>query len=310
MAEEKKSKEKTVSEKLRERSRQISESLGKEGALEGLGLSEKKAVKAGKKPSKEEVKERPAKEKAKAPGEGEKKPAVKAGPVKPPEKIVKEPAKEEPVILYPFQEGVKKARELSRKRKFSQTWDLAVSVKGINLKRPENRFSLEYQLPSGRGKGVKVGVFADLLAPEAKKQDADAVISKQEMPRLAKDKKSLKKLAREMEWFFGEVSLMPEIGKSFGMVLGPRGKMPKPIPPNANVGAVLKKARESARLVLKESPVLHVPVGTEEMGDEAVIKNLEGVYAFVKEKLPKGLNSIRNMHLKLTMGKPVRLEVK
>ena len=150
-------------------------------------------------------------------------------------KPAEEPKDADPIFGYPATDAVPKARTRSKKRKFAQTWDLAINLKGMNLKKPENRFNLEYALPAGRGKPVKVGVIVDTLATEAKKLDVDLVITKQEIPGIVKNKKLLKKIANEIDWFYGEVSLMPLIGKSFGVVLGPRGKVPKPIPPKANL---------------------------------------------------------------------------
>ena len=226
---------------------------------------------------------------------------------KPENKVEQPPAEIKP---YPFPEAIKKARESSDKRKFSQTWDLIINVKGMDLKRPENRFSVDFILPAGRGKPSRIGVIADSLAAEAQKLGADIVIRRADIENLAKNKKEMKKIANDVNWFFGEVSLMAQIGKSFGTILGPRGKIPRPIPPKADLGAMIKNARNSIRISLKESPVISVPVGTEDMKDEDILKNAEAVYGFVSQKLPKGINNIRGMHIKLTMGIPVRLEVK
>ena len=127
-------------------------------------------------------------------------------------------------------ELISEARKNSRKRKFTQTWDLLINLKDMDLKKPEHRFSLEFVLPEGRGKDIKVGVIADSLAAEAKKH-TDLVIRKEELESLAKNKKKLKKIVNDYDWFLAEAPLMPVIGKSMGAVFGPRGKLPKPVPP-------------------------------------------------------------------------------
>lgn len=294
----------TDSEKLKKRSEEILKSL------------QEKSPEMRSSPQEEEEK----KEDQEPKGVEEEKPKkVKAKKIKEPEASeekakVERPAPtfvpREPVKIYPLAEGITQARSLSKKRKFPQTWDLAIGLKGLNLKRPENRLNLEFTLPEGRGKEIKVGVIADSLASEAKKKGADLVITREEIPQLAKDKKRLKSLAAEVDWFYGEVTLMAEIGKTLGIVLGPRGKIPKPIPPKADVGQFIKRAKQMIKVAVKESPVIHVPIGSETMPDDAILRNLEAVLTFVKEKLPNGINSIRSIYLKLTMGKPVRLEVK
>ena len=203
---------------------------------------------------------------------------------------------------------LKKAQADSKPRKFRQSWDLTINLKGIDLKKPENRFRLDFMLPEGRGRDLKVCVIADSLAAEAKGQ-ADLVITKNEIEPLGRDRKRLKKLAREYDWFFGEATLMAQIGKALGVVLGTRGRMPKPVPPKASIAPFIGGARKSTMIALKESPVLHIPVGSEDMEPEKVARNAEAVYKAVIEKLPKGRNSVKSMFIKLTMGKPMKLEV-
>jgi large subunit ribosomal protein L1 len=203
---------------------------------------------------------------------------------------------------------IKKAKDDSKPRKFRQSWDLTINVKGLDLKKPENRFKLDFMLPEGRGKELKICVIADQMAAEARKH-ADLVITKEEIESLGKDKKKLKRLAAEYDWFFGEASLMAQIGKSFGVVLGTRGKMPKPVPPKISIVPFVGRARKSTMVALKETPVIHIPVGSDEMDPEKVAANVQAVYKAVTDKLPKGMNSIKSMFIKLTMGKPVKLEV-
>ncbi len=203
---------------------------------------------------------------------------------------------------------LKEAKEASRPRKFKQSWDLTINVRGIDLKKPENRFKFDFMLPEGRGKDLRVCVIADSLAAEAEKH-ADLVITKDEIEPLGKNRKKLKKIASENDWFFGEATLMAQIGKAMGVVLGTRGKMPKPLPPKVSVVPFIGRARKSTMVTLKETPVIHIPIGSDDMEPEKVARNAEAVYKAVIEKLPRGRTSVKSVYLKLTMGKPVRLEV-
>ena len=205
---------------------------------------------------------------------------------------------------------IKHAKKQPKQRKFTQTWDLSVNLKGIDLKKPENRFSVDALLPGGRGKAVTIAVIADSLASAAEKAGADLVIRKQEIEALGKNKKKLKKIAASYDWFYGEAPLMPMIAKAMGVVLGPRGKIPKPIPPKAKIEPFIQRARNSVRVAVKENPVIHVVVGSEKLDDEKVVANIESVYTLIKDRLPKGKNNIRSVYLKLTMGQPVKLNLK
>jgi len=204
-------------------------------------------------------------------------------------------------------ESIAKARQ-GEKRKFDQTWDLIFALKNVDLKKPENRFSLDFQLPAGRGRKTKVAFIAEALLDDAKKH-ADLAIGRAEIDALAKDRKTLKKVAKDYDFFIAEAPLMPLIGKSLGVVLGTRGKMPMPVPPKAKGDALVEAARNYVRITLRNTPTIQVPIGTESMKDEDVRKNLEAVFNAVKDKLPKGKNSIRAVFVKLTMGKPVKVEM-
>jgi len=205
-------------------------------------------------------------------------------------------------------EKLKEAKKKSKPRKFAQSWDLIFVLRDIDLKKPENRFNLELQLPEGLGRNLKTAILADSIGPEAKKH-ADLVIAKAEIAPLGKNKKKLKKMANEYDWWFGEAPLMPLIGKELGAVLGTRGKMPKPIPPKINLEDLIKRAKSSVRIRLTNTPVIMVGVGNEAMPDENVSKNIDAVYNFVCDRLPKGKNNIKNVLVKLTMGRPVKLEL-
>ena len=207
-----------------------------------------------------------------------------------------------------FLREIREAKERAKKRNFLQTWDLAISLKNVDLKKPENKLNLEFPLPEGRGKESKVIFIVDNLLPEAKKTSA-LVITKNELEKLGKEKKKLKKYAEEYEWWFCEAPLMPTVGKTLGIVLGPRGRMPKPIPPKGSVQPFVEMSKKLVKIRLRDSPVIHVSVGTENMKEEQIMKNILAVMNFVKEKLPKGKANMKNACVKLTMGPPVKLKV-
>lgn len=233
----------------------------------------------------------------------EEKKTLKTGSDKP---KIKEKSEQRTFRAKTFLAAIKTAKKLSKQRKFDQTWDLIVSLRNIDLKRAENRFNLEYLLPEGRGEGAKVAVIADSLASSAAKC-ADFVVKRQEIPLISKDKKKLKNLIDSYDFFYAEAPLMVEVAKNFGAVMGPRGKMARPVPPNTKIESVVERARKLTRVVLRETPVIYVVFGKEKMEDEKAARNAEAVYGFIIEKLPKGKENIKSVYVKLTMGKPVRV---
>ncbi len=196
---------------------------------------------------------------------------------------------------------VKGARSNSKKRKFSQSFDLIVNLKLLNPKKPENRISEIVVLPKGRGKDAKIIIFSDTI-----KGDDYKVYKSSELGKLVSDKRQLKKITGTADFFLADPALMVEIGKNLGKVLAPKGKMPTPIAGDPQT--MINRYKKSIRLRVKESPVIQCLVGTESMKDEEVAENVEFVLKFLERKLPKGRNNIGNVMIKLSMGKPVKLE--
>lgn len=202
---------------------------------------------------------------------------------------------------------VKEALKSSKPRKFTESVDMAVNLKDIDLSIPKNRVDDEILLPKGRGKTIKIAVFASgELAIKARKA-ADLVITPEEIEDLADDKKQAKKMVNEHVFFIAEAPLMPTIGKKLGVVLGPRGKMPKPIPPSADPAPLVNNLKKTVRIRSKDRRTFHAPVGTREMNPEDLAENIDVIIKRLVSKLIRGKMNIQSVYIKTTMGKAVRL---
>jgi large subunit ribosomal protein L1 len=204
--------------------------------------------------------------------------------------------------------SIKKARE-NNKRNFKQSFDLAINLKNIDLKKPENKIKTEIKLPHGIGKETNIGVIVDSLFSQTKDLPNVVVIRKENLENFGKNKKEAKKLARQCRYFLAEAPLMPSIGRFLGPVLAPRNLMPLPIPVNANLKAMIEEKRNVLKIQLKDSPTIHVAVGVEDMEDQKIAENADAVIKNVMSKLPKGKEQIKNYVIKLTMGKPVKFKL-
>lgn len=207
--------------------------------------------------------------------------------------------------------AIKLVREKSPKRKFKQTFDLGITLKDIDLKKPESKVKLEVLLPHGIGKEKNLGVIAEgELAEKAKKQNIKDIIGRSGLQKLAKDKKEARKLINRVDFFIAQPDLMIEIGKILGPILGPRDKMPKPINPKDDLKDILERFNKIVNLRVKEQPIISCAVGNESMEDKQIAENTEKVLTALKEKLPKGENQIKYAYLKLTMGPAIKIGAK
>ncbi len=206
-----------------------------------------------------------------------------------------------------IQTAISNARSTSKKRRFEQTFELAVNLRELDMKRPENRVNLRIQLPNGIS-GQKVLVFAGGdLALRARRSGADEVIEPTELNELAKDKKAAKKRLKDFDIFISEAPLMPTVGRVAGPILGPRGKMPTPVPPQAPVDNIIERERRAIVLRSRDKLFCHCMVGKENMTDEQVTQNIETVLNSLIGATKRGYGNVRSIYLKLTMGESVRL---
>lgn len=206
-------------------------------------------------------------------------------------------------------DAVKKALEKSPKRNFRETVDLSINLKEVDMSIPKNRIQEDIILPHGRGKIVKVCVIGGPELAQKAKGVADRVITVEELGNLADDKKLAKKVAGQFDYFIAEAPLMPQVGKRLGIVLAPRGKMPKPIASGVDPKTMIDNLRKSTTVRTKDKVTFHTPVGTTDMTPEELADNVDLIIKRLALKLEKGTNNIRSAYIKTTMGPAEKLIV-
>ena len=205
-------------------------------------------------------------------------------------------------------EVIKKAKESDKTRKFQQSIELILVFKDIDVKKG---FAINetIQLPKKMSKSASVCIIAaGDLGIKAKNAKADRVMNEAELIELGKNKRESRKVINKHDFFLADTKLMPTVGKVLGQLLGPRGKMPTPIPFNAPVEALLERFRTSVGVKVKGSLSLSCKIGEESMEDADLAANANTIAAAIEKKLPNGDKNIRKIMIKTTMGKAIRLE--
>ena len=206
-----------------------------------------------------------------------------------------------------IKEAVEKVREASPARNFEQSFDLVINLRELDMNRPDNRVNIRFQLPKGIG-DRKVLLFASGdLALRSRRAGADDVIEPEELAQLATDKKAAKRRLADYDVFVAEAPMMPTVGRVAGPILGPRGKMPTPVPPQAPIDNILDRERRTIVVRSRDKPFVHCMVGVEGMSDDDVIQNIETVITNLSAATKRGFANIKSMYLKLTMGGSVKL---
>jgi len=205
-------------------------------------------------------------------------------------------------------EVIKKAKESEKTRKFQQSIELILVFKDIDVKKGF-AISETIQLPKKMSKSASVCIIAaGDLGIKAKNAKADRVMNEAELVQLGKNKRESRKVINKYDFFLADTKLMPTVGKVLGQLLGPRGKMPTPIPFNAPVEALLERFRTSVGVKVKGSLSLSCKIGEESMDDADLAANANTIAAAIEKKLPNGDKNIRKIMIKTTMGKAIRLE--
>ncbi|MBM3904789.1 MAG: 50S ribosomal protein L1 [Thaumarchaeota archaeon] len=201
---------------------------------------------------------------------------------------------------------IKDAKDTDKERKFKQTLEMYVILKDIDVKKG---FAMNetIQLPKKLSKPTTVCVMAGGdMGLKAKSANADRVVSGDELNTLAANKREARKFINNYDFFLADTQLMTTVGKVLGQLLGPRGKMPIPVPFNAPIESFLDRFRSSIRVKVKNSLSMSCKIGDESMDDGDLAANAHAVLNAIEKKLPSGDKNIRRIIVKTSMGKPVK----
>jgi large subunit ribosomal protein L1 len=213
-------------------------------------------------------------------------------------------------VVIELDRGVREALN-AKKRSFTQTLEMVINLRDVDVSKPEKRFSEVVELPHGLGqKERKIAVFAtgDLALQASRSKNVDKVLERSEVEALIGNKKAAKKLVRQYDYFLVEPQLIPLAARALGAALGGLGKSPIPIPPNTNIDELAAKYRRSVNVRVRKVPQVMVPIGTDNMGLEQLVENARTVIDRVVQKLEGGWSNIKSIYFKLTMGSPVKLQ--
>jgi len=129
-----------------------------------------------------------------------------------------------------------------------------------------------------------------------------------------KDKKPIKKLVKQYDFFIASAPLMPSVATTFCKILGPAGKMPSPklgilaSESENDIKNLVEKINRTVRIQTKE-PSIKIVVGNEKMKEEDLIENLTTAYHAIVNELPNKKENVKSVMIKFAMTKPIRVEI-
>jgi large subunit ribosomal protein L1 len=203
---------------------------------------------------------------------------------------------------------IKKAIEELRKeekRKFEQSVELIVNLKKFDVKKtPINTF---VTIPH-RIKDKRICGFIEI------KSELIDFIPKKDFPIYKENKKKIKDLAKNYDFFISSAANMPMVATIFGRVLGPAGKMPSPKlgiiinEDEKSVKEIVEKINKVVRIQTKE-PSIKLSIAKEKMKDSEIADNIKKIYNSILNELPRKKDNIKSVMIKTTMGKPIKVDM-
>ncbi|MBN1761737.1 MAG: 50S ribosomal protein L1 [Methanomicrobia archaeon] len=191
----------------------------------------------------------------------------------------------------------------TEKKKFVEGVDLCINLKNIDLKQPKNRINVDVVLPK-QIREPTIAVFASGEAALKSKEAGADVIDPEELKRM--DKKTARQLVQKYDYFVADTALMALVGKSLGTILGPRGKMPQPLPPGVDPAQILARLAKIAR-VKSKTTTIWVNIGRRDMDSRDIAENAAAVLKAVEGRLERGWQNIASVYMKTTMGPAVKV---
>ena len=208
-----------------------------------------------------------------------------------------------------IQTAIQRALGESPERKFVESVEISFTLRDVDLKNPANRIQEEVRLPSGRGKPVKISMFAGgEMATKAKAAGIE-VIDPATIEDLGGNKQLARKVANKNDFFLAEIPHMGTVGRFLGVVLGPRGKMPRPVPPNVDPGMIATGLKDTSIVRSRDRVTFHTAFGSREQGVDDLTANAVAIWDRVMSKLERGPSNIRSCYIKTSMGPSIKVEV-
>ncbi|BDA41635.1 g92 [Coccomyxa elongata] len=194
----------------------------------------------------------------------------------------------------------------TKQRKFTETIELQIGLKNYDPQK-DKRFSGTVKLPYTPRPQMKVCVLGDHKHCEEAKEIGVDQMSVEDLKKLQKNKKLVKKLAKKYAAFLASESVIKQIPRLLGPGLNKAGKFPTLVSHNDKLEEKVNEIKASVKFQLKKVLCLGVAIGNVAMEEKEIYVNSQMSINFLVSLLKKNWQNVRCLYLKSSMGKPYRL---
>merc|ERR1712047_43346 len=194
----------------------------------------------------------------------------------------------------------------TKKRKFQETVDLQIGLKNYDPQK-DKRFSGTVKLKHVPRPKFKVCVLGDQQHCDEAKSKNIPSMSADDLKKLNKNKKEVKKLAKKYDAFLASESLIKQIPRLLGPGLNKAGKFPALLTHGDDIDAKIIDLQSTIKFQMKKVLCLSVAIGNVAMTEDELVQNIHLAINFLVSLLKKHWQNVRSLYIKSTMGPAQRL---
>jgi large subunit ribosomal protein L10Ae len=207
------------------------------------------------------------------------------------------------ILAFSAGETIKKGTvELKgKKRNFTETVELQITLKNYDPQR-DKRFSGTFRLPEIPRPNIKCCVLGNAAHCEQADRIEVAQMSVEDLKKLNKNKKLVKKLAKKYDFFLASDNMIKQIPRLLGPGLTKAGKFPTLLASGEDMQEKIDEVKSTIKFQMKKVMCLNVAVGHVGMEKQQIIVNTQLAANFLASLLKKQWQNIGQMFIKTTMG--------
>merc|ERR1712035_14397 len=193
-----------------------------------------------------------------------------------------------------------------KKRNFLETIELQITLKNYDPQK-DKRFSGTVKLPNIPRPKQKICIIGDAAHNDEAEGKGVPHMSADDLKKLNKDKKLVKKLAKKYDAFLASESLIKQIPRLLGPGLNKAGKFPTMLTHSDDMVGKVNDIKATVKFQMKKVLCLNVAVGNVGMSEDQIVQNLNLSINFLVSLLKKNWQNVKSLYIKSTMGSPQRL---
>lgn len=193
-----------------------------------------------------------------------------------------------------------------KKRNFTETIEAQITLKNYDPVR-DKRFSGTFKLPTVPRPKLKCCVLGNAAHCEQADRIGVDHMSVEDLKKLNKNKKLVKKLAKRYDFFLASDNMIKQIPRLLGPGLTKAGKFPTLLAGGDDMQSKIDELKATIKFQMKKVMCLNVAVGNLEMDPKDVIVNTQLAANFLASLLKKQWQNIGQIYVKSTMGPSIQV---